>query len=232
MTQPPRRQRRETAEAPCGIGGLSPHPARGPITALRVLRRGFEITVDTNRAEHFQGNAGDRFMVKGMTVLALDEPTYQLVDPLTVYCGLGAHEDVDSALAAILWRRPIILRGSRTEEVFELARAIHEHSIRKGFPFTQVNTVPVNDAAIEALCTEAGCGTIFLDLTKPVELPRTFVRNLFSDHFHLWTIAVAPAAEEACRCFGPRTDFIPFCTLGFRRTSWHPAVQDAPFTQN
>jgi len=171
-------------------------------------------------------------MVKGMTVLALDEPTYQLVDPLTVYCGLGAHEDVDSALAAILWRRPIILRGSRTEEVFELARAIHEHSIRKGFPFTQVNTVPVNDAAIEALCTEAGCGTIFLDLTKPVELPRTFVRNLFSDHFHLWTIAVAPAVEEACRCFGPRTDFIPFCTLGFRRTSWHPAVQDAPFTQN
>ena len=72
----------------------------------------------------------------------------------------------------------------------------------------QVNTVPTNDAAIEALCTEAGCGTIFLDLTKPVELPRTFVRNLFSDHFHLWTIAVAPAAEEACRCLDRgRTSF-------------------------
>jgi hypothetical protein len=228
MTQPPRRQRRETAEAPCGIGGLSPHPARGPVTALRVLGRGFEITVDANGAERFRGNVGDRFMVKGMTVLALDEPTHQLVQPLTVYCGIGAHKDVDSALAAILWKRPIIMSGSRSKDVLELARAIHEHSIRRGFPFLQVNTVPTNDAAIEALCRDAGCGTLFLDLTKRVELPRTLVRNLFSDHFHLWTIAVAPAAEEACRCFGPGTDFIPFCTLGFRRTSEHTST----FTQN
>jgi len=165
-------------------------------------------------------------------VLALDEPTYQLVQPLTVYCGIDAHNDVDSALAAILWRRPIILHGSRSEDVLELARAIHEHSIRKGFPFLRVNTVPTNDAAIEALCTEAGCGTLFLDLTKPVELARTFVRNLFSDHFHLWAIAVAACAEDACRCFGPRTDFIPFCTLGFRRTSWHTAMQDTASPQN
>jgi hypothetical protein len=231
MTQPPRRQRRETAEAPCGIGGLSPHPARGPVTALRVLGRGFEITVDANGAERFRGNVGDRFMVKGMTVLALDEPTHQLVQPLTVYCGIGAHKDVDSALAAILWKRPIILYGSSSKDVLELARAIHEHSIRRGFPFLQVNTVPTNDAAIEALCTDAGCGTIFLDLTKRVELPRTFVRNLFSDHFHLWTIAVAPAAEDACRCFGAGTDFIPFCTLGFRRANWHTSMQNATFTQ-
>ncbi len=154
-------------------------------------------------------------MVKGMTVLALDEPTHQLVQPLTVYCGTGADKDVDSALAAILWKRPIILHGSSSEDVLELARTIHEHSIRQGFPFLRVKTVPTNEAAIEALCTEGGCGTIFLDLTKPVELPRTFVRNLFSDHFHLWTIAVAPVAEDACRCFGLGTDFIPFCTLGF-----------------
>jgi len=85
-------------------------------------------------------------MVKGMTVLALDERTHQLVQPLTVYCGIGAHNDVDSALAAILWRRPIILHGSRSEDVLELARTIHDHSIRKGFPFLQVNTVPTNDA--------------------------------------------------------------------------------------
>ena len=66
---------RETQETPCGIGGLSPHPARGPVTALRVLGCGFEITVDANSAERFRGNVGDRFTVKGMTVLALDEPT-------------------------------------------------------------------------------------------------------------------------------------------------------------
>jgi len=231
MSLPPRRQRRETAEAPCGIGGLSPHPVRGPITALRVLGRGFEIAVDASTAERHHGNPGDRFMVKGLTVLALDEPTYQLVQPLTVYCGIGAHDDVDSALAAILWRRPILLHGSRSEDVLGLAREIHEHSTRRGFPFTQVDTVPTNDAAIEALCTQAGCGTVFLDLTQPLELPRAFVRALFSEHFHLWTIAVA-AAEDACRCFGPGTDSFPFCTIGFRRTSWHGAAQDATLTLN
>jgi hypothetical protein len=133
------------------------------------------------------------------------------------YCGPGAHSDVDSALAAVLWRRPIILHGSRMEDVLELARTIHEHSIRKGFPFTQVTTVPRSDTAIEALCTEAGCGTIFLDLTKPLELPRTFIRSLFSDHFHLWAIAVAQEAEAAVQCFGPGTNLYPFCMLGFPR---------------
>lgn len=175
---------------------------------------------------------GDLLTVKGMTVLALDGPTYQLIQPLTAYCGIGAHGDVDSALAAILWKRPIILHGSRSEEVIEFARTIHEHSIRKGFPFMQVNTVPTSDAAIEALCTEAGCGTIFLDLTKPRKLPQTFLRHLFSDYFHLWTIAVARTAEDARRCFGPGMDFFPFCTLGFRRTGWHRSMQDVTFTRN
>jgi len=93
---------------------------------------------------------GDRLTVNGMMVLALDEPTRQLIQPLTAYCGIGAHEDVDSALAAILWKRPLILHGSRTEDALELARTIHAHSIRQDFPFTQVNTVPTSDTAIAA----------------------------------------------------------------------------------
>jgi len=232
MPEPPRRQRRETAEAPVGIGGLSPHPARGPITALRVLGRGFEIAVDPGRAERLWGMVGDRLTVKGMMVLALDEPTHQLIQPLTAYCGIGAQVDVDSGLAALLWRRPIILHGSRSEDVLKLARTIHEHSIRKDFPFTQVNTVPTSDTAIEALCTEAGCGTIFLDLTKPLKLPPTFIRHLFSDHFHLGTIAVAQGVEDALRCFGPGMEFFPFCTLGFRRVGWHSSMHDVTFTKD
>jgi hypothetical protein len=231
MLEPPRRQRRETEEAPVGIGGFSPHPARGRVTALRVLGRGFEIAVDANRAERLRGTVGDRFTVKGERVLALDEPTRQLIQPLTAYAGIGAHDDVDSALESILWRHPIILHGSRSEDVVELGRTIHEHSNRKSFPFTQVNAVPTNDAAIEALCTEAGCGTIFLDLTRPFELPETFVRHLFSDHFHLWTLAVASAAEDVRRCFGPGMDFFPVCTLGFRRTSLLGSMQDVTFTR-
>jgi hypothetical protein len=178
-----------------GIGGLSPHPARGPITALRILGRGFEIAVDANRAGRLRGTAGDRFTVKGELALALDEPTHKLVQPLTAYCGIGAHDDVDRALAAILWRRPIILHGSRSADVIELARTIHEHSIRKSFPFTQISTAPVHSAAIEALCREAGCGTVLLDLTQPFQLPEPFVRHLFSDYFHLWTLVVASTNE-------------------------------------
>jgi hypothetical protein len=213
-----------------GIGGLSPHPARGPITALRILGRGFEIAVDANRAGRLRGTAGDRFTVKGELALALDEPTHKLVQPLTAYCGIGAHDDVDRALAAILWRRPIILHGSRSADVIELARTIHEHSIRKSFPFTQISTAPVHSAAIEALCREAGCGTVLLDLTQPFQLPEPFVRHLFSDYFHLWTLVVASTTEEARGCFGPAMDLIPFCVLGFRRTSWHRSMHDVTFT--
>ena len=230
MSEPPKRQRRETADAHFGIGGFAPHPARGPVTALRVLGRGFEIPVDPGGAERHVV-PGDRFTFRGMMVLALDEPTRQLVQPLTAFCGIGVPVDVDSALAAILWRRPLILHGSRSEGVIELARTIHEHSNRKDFPFTQVNIVPTSDAAIEALCTKAGCGTIFLDLTTPVELPQTFLRHLFSDHYHLWTIAVASAADDVDRCFRAGMDLFAFCTIGFRRTSWASSLHDVTFTQ-
>ena len=226
-----RRPRRETAEDPVGIGGLSPHPARGPITAVRVYGRGSEIAVDADRAERLGRIAGECLTVRGELALALDEPTRQLVDPLTEYCGLGALGDVDAALEAVLWRRPIILRGSRAGDVVDLARTIHEHSIRKGFPFTEVSTVPTTDTAIEALCTKAGCGTIFLDLTQPVELPRTFLRHLFSDHFHLWTLAVARIVDDARRCFGPGMEFAPLCMLGFRQTSWHTSMTAVTFTR-
>jgi hypothetical protein len=216
---------------PVGIGGMSPYPARGPIAALRVYGRGFEIAVDANRTERLAGTVGERFTVRGEPALALDEPTRQLVQPLTAYCGLGAQNDVDAALEAVLWKRPIILHGARSEDVVDLARTIHDHSIRKGFPFTQVSTVPTTDTAIEALCTKAGCGTVFLDLTKPVELPETFLRHLFSDHFHLWTLAVASTIEDARRSFGPGMTFFPLCMLGFRRTSWHSAMTGVSFTR-
>src|SRR5690349_13880516 len=123
MPQPPRRQRHETAEAPVGIGGLSPHPARGPITALRVYGRGAEIAVDANRAERLGRSPGERLTVRGELALALDEPTRQLVEPLTAYCGLGALGDVDAALEAVLWRRPIILHGARAQTMSSSSHA-------------------------------------------------------------------------------------------------------------
>lgn len=227
-----------------GIGGVAPYPAHGPITALRVLGHGFEIPVDADRAQRLDRvmvRVGDESMYKGQLVLAIDEPTRQLIEPLTAYCGLGAHGDVDAVLAAVLCpqrlpKRPIILHGARSEDVSELARTIHEHTIRKGFPFTPVtvNTVPASDAAIEALCTQAGCGTLFLDLTTLVELPPALVRHLFpqdQDHYHLGTIAVASTAEDVRRCFGVATAFYP-CMIGFRRAPWHSAMRNVTFMQH
>jgi hypothetical protein len=267
---------------------LPPFPCHGPITALRVLGRGFETTLDANRAElrvgrdgpptadvqlpllsissvhalltrrfsalevtdlgskhgiaypapflsHAQQeyvrcessekllvNVGDRFVLGNAPLLALDEPTYRLVQPLTAYCGVGAHDEVDRALESILRSHMIILHGSRSDDVLELARALHVHSIRNGFPFTPINAVPKSEAAIEELCTQAGCGTIFLDLTRPFEVPPDFARNLFSDHFHLWTIVVAPVVIDAVRCFGktwykPKRQGFNVCELGFPR---------------
>jgi FHA domain-containing protein len=45
------RTRRETAEIPVGIGGLSPFPLRGPVTCLRFLGRGFEVSLDQEKPE-------------------------------------------------------------------------------------------------------------------------------------------------------------------------------------
>jgi hypothetical protein len=230
MGEQRRRQPRETAEAPVGIGGLPPYPPRGPITALRVLGRGFEIPVEAKRADVMM--VGERWTYKGQEVLAIDEPTRQLIEPLTAFGGLGAHADIDEVLMALLWspRRAILLHGSHMEDALELARTIHEHTIRKGFPFTQVTTVPTSAAEIEELCTRGGCGTLVFDLTAPVELPQTLMGYLFPDrdreHYHLATIAVASTVEDARRCFG----FSPRCALGFRRAPWHSAMKDVTFT--
>src|SRR4029079_5409252 len=135
---------------PVGIGGFAPHPARGPVTALRVLGRGFEIAMDPSRVQRFNP-PGESIVGKDNLVLGLDEPTYQLIRPLTDYCGIGSHRVIDCALAAILWRHPLILNCSCSEEVIDLARTIHAHTNRKEFPFTLVNVVPTSDAQIEAL---------------------------------------------------------------------------------
>jgi len=203
-----------------------------------VLGHGFEIPVEADRS--YDSMVGQRFLYKGQAVLALDELTRQLIEPLTDFCGLGAHGDVDAVLMAVLWlpKRPILLHGARSADVLELARTIHEHTIRKGFPFTPVTAVPTSDAAIEELCTRGGCGTLFFDFTAPVDMPPTLMRHLFpgrdGDHYHLATIAVAWTFEAGCRCFGigGGIGYFPLCGVGFRRAPWHLAVKDVTFTQH
>jgi hypothetical protein len=120
----------------------------------------------------------------------------------------------------------IVLHGTRGDEALGLARTLHDHSIRKDYPFTKVDAVPEPEAAIAELCTQAGCGTIFLDLTRPFSIPLQFARNLLSSHFHLWTIAVAPTPDDIFKHFGgafsePTRAGFDLCTLGFPRRGWH-----------
>jgi len=198
-----------------GIAYRAPFLSHAPQTYVRC-KRGERIIV----------NVGDRFALSSAPLLALDAQTHKLVQPLTAYCGAGAHTDVDMALESIVRGDMLILHGSHRDDVLELARTLHTHSIRQGFPFTPVNAVPESEAAIEELCTQAGCGTILLDLTEPFKIPPTFARNLFQDHFHLWTIVVTRVVADAMRCFGgawcaPKRQDFSVCELGFPRTEWN-----------
>jgi len=294
MTRPPTRRRRETAEAPRGIGGVPPYPPQGPITALRVLEHGFEVTLDPTRKEQLIGrdgppysdiqlplpsisrvhasltrpqsmlevtdhgsrngigyaqrgsrgyvrckslgvNVGDRFKLGSVCMLALDERTHQLAKPLAEYFGPGAHEEVDRALEAIANSHMLNFYGQRAEQVVELARTLHEHSMRKDYPFTRVDAVPKTEAGITELCTRAGCGTMFLDLTKPFRVPSQFAQNLVSDYFHLWPITVTSAHDEIYKRFrgafsgGTRPGFA-LCMLGFAGQARRLNLGSATFT--
>lgn len=181
-------------------------------------------------------NTGDRFALGSVGLLALDAQTHQLVQPLAAYCGPGAHDEVDDALETVIRGHMLIACGSRADELHELARMLHDHSVRRDFPFTKVDAIPGSDEAIDELCTRAGCGTIFLDLTKPFPVPLRFARNLFSQHFHLWTIVVAPTIDQVGTCLGgarhePRPAGFHICELGFSRRQWHQQMKSVSFTK-
>jgi hypothetical protein len=168
--------------------------------------------------------------------LALDDATHRLAEPLTAYCGPGSQDEVDRALAAVIWNHMMILCASRGEEVVDLARALHEESIRNSHPFTRIGNLPRSEAAIEELCTQAGCGTIFLDLTRRFSMPVAFAQNLLGTHFHLWTIVVAKRTEEVFRRFG-RTWYqrpleFGWCSLGFPRLKTHLNLATATLSRS
>jgi hypothetical protein len=186
---------------------------------------------DYARCESLLVNAGDRFALGSVGLLALDEQTHLLVQPLTAYCGSGAHAHVDHALESILRGYTIVLCDSPEHDAVELARVLHAHTIRKGYPFTNINAVPESESAIEALCTQAGCGTILLDLRTPFAIPPLFTRHLFSAHFHLWTIVLARTLEDVSTCLAESWFGLGRCCyLGFPRKGWHRDMADPRFT--
>ena len=292
MTEERKRSRRETADAPRGIGGMPPFPRHGPVTSLRVLGVDFDVSLDAHRSEfrlgrdeppavdvqlpfpsvsrshalltrcehglevtdlkskHGSGIAvastssydgdyylearffvrpGDRIRFGNVRLLALDAATTLLLPKLTTFC--GPRDDVNRALTAALWNHMIVLCASKGDDVLDLARLLHAQSIRKDFPFTRVDSVPESDTAVDELCTRAGCGTVFLDLTRQFSVPARFVQHLLSDYYHLQTIVAASSASEVFERLGdmwefPRRHSFEVCSLGFpqvARLAWSPA---------
>jgi len=189
---------------------------------------------DYVRADRAYVHVGDRLALGGVRLLALDEATHQLAAPLTAYCGPGSHDEVDRALAAVTWGHMMVLCASRGDDVVELARTLHDGSVRNEYPFTRIGKLPRSDAAIEELCTRAGCGTIFLDLTRRFALSESFVRNVMGTHFHLWTIVAARTTDEVFRRLGTawyrRPLEFDWCCLGFPRLKTRLNLATATFS--
>ena len=181
------------------------------------------------KAPRIEVYVGDRFSLAGVRVLALDEPTARLTRPLAAFCGPERDDELELGLEAVAVGHVLLLHGSQIDRLLDLARQLHDSSMRQLFPFTQVHRAPDDDRDIDELCTAAECGTVFLDMSTPYVLPPRLVRNLFGAHFHLGTIVAttAPTPEEIVACFGQvrRRDVRPglrICSLGFPGTTWSP----------
>jgi hypothetical protein len=67
-------------------------------------------------------------------------------------------------------------------------------------------------------------------------VPLRFARHLFSEHYHLWTMLVAPTVDQAVECLGnvwsePRRVGFYVCELGFSRRHWHVGMKSPTFTK-
>ena len=165
-------------------------------------------------------HVGGRFALGDVELLALDAATEQLTAPFMAYCG-DECEDVDRALEGAARGHTMLLDGARDADLSALARVMHDHSVRRDFPFTVVETVPSSPEGVERLCAAAGSGTIYLDLRGRQSVPEQLARYLFAPDCHLRAVLVAQSPQEVIERFGaafqdrPRTRQV--CAVGFRR---------------
>jgi hypothetical protein len=135
--------------------------------------------------------------------MALDDVHRRLVPALTSYCKRGAHTEVDRALTATIDTQILVLITRQATVAADLARVLHDDTERHPYAFTEIVNAPATDDAIDELCTRAGCGTAFLDLTTPRVLPERLAHHLLrSTHYHLWTIVAARSAADVYTSFG------------------------------
>ena len=166
-------------------------------------------------------HVGGRFALGDVELLALDAATEQLTAPFTAYCGDDEWGDIDRALEGAARGQMLVLGGTRDGDLSTLARAIHDHSVRRDSPFTIVETLPSSPEGVERLCAAAGSGTIYLDLRARQAVPAQLARYLVAPDCHLNAILVAQSPHEVIERFGPAFRERPLarqvCAVGFGR---------------
>ena len=174
-----------------------------------------------HRVDSIQVQVGGRFALGSTWLLALDAATDQLTAPFVAYCGEDEYEDVDRALEGAARGHMMVLNG-RGGDLLPLARMIHEHSVRREYPFTVVETFPSSPASIDELFSRAACGTIYLDMREPQAVPARFAQHLCSHRYHTRAIVVARDPHEVSKHFGPaflgrERGAFAACAVGFPR---------------
>jgi|GEM_PF-1306356 len=164
-------------------------------SGLRIDDRGSKNgtfrSLGSARLPSFQLEAGDRFWLADVPVLAVDDALEALRPQLAARLGLDRHDAVDAALVNIADGRPLALVGPAGLDAAALARAIHEAGAQRDNAFVTVT------AAAPPLDEVRG-GTIFVDLDRLRSLTAPQLRPWF-DPANGVRVIVAGATERRLR---------------------------------
>jgi hypothetical protein len=149
------------------------------------------IFIRDRREPSFEIAAGDSFRIADVRLVALDERLLLLRPGLQWCLGLDAHVAIDEALDAIAGDDPIALIGRPGCDQLELARVVHETSLRRGRSFVVVEPPLATEAERTAVLARAARGTAHVDLDALPTLRAPFVRELFGSTYQVRPIVVA-----------------------------------------
>jgi len=152
---------------------------------------------DFFRTDELITHVGHEFLLGSVWLMPLDHEHRQLASELAPFFRRDGAAAIDTALAAASWFDVLVLKTNDTEAARSFARILHERTARRRYDFTEPSRYPDSDAAIDEVCTKAGCGTVFVDLTRDAHVPPRFARNLFDRHYHLWPVIASPTGSLA-----------------------------------
>ena len=133
-------------------------------------KNGTYRSLGSARLASFQLEAGERFWLADVPVLAVDAPLEALRPRLAACVGLDRHDAVDRALEPVAAGRPLALVGPAGTGAASLARAIHDAGPQRGNPFVIVDGAPPAPDAIRG-------GTVVVDLDRVRRLPARHLRS-------------------------------------------------------